>query len=136
LKPYIDKNFRTLSGPENTAIGGSSLGGLISLYIGFSHPEVFSSVIAMSPSIWWSNEQIVDWLLSKKIDTQKTKLWMDIGTAEGEEAIAGTDKLNALLKKKYPEFKNRRYEKFPDAPHNESAWRARIEYPLIQMFGK
>ncbi len=136
LKPYIDKNFRTLSDPANTAIGGSSLGGLISLYIGFSHPEVFSTVIAMSPSIWWSNEQIVGWILSKNIDTQKTKLWMDIGTAEGEEAIAGTDKLNGLLKKKYPGFKNYRYEKFPDAPHNESAWRARIEYPLIQAFGK
>ena len=136
LKPYIDKNFRTLPEAGNTAIGGSSLGGLISLYIGLSHPEVFSSVIAMSPSIWWSNEDIINWVLTKNIDTVKTKIWMDIGAAEGEEAVSGADKLNGLLKKKYPGFKNYRYEKFPDAPHNESAWSARIEYPLIQMFGK
>lgn len=41
LKPMIDRSYRTLPQAKNTGVGGSSLGGLISLYLGFAHPEVF-----------------------------------------------------------------------------------------------
>ena len=56
LKPYIDENYRTLSGPENTGIMGSSLGGLISLYGIISYQEVFGKSGLFSPSYWFSNE--------------------------------------------------------------------------------
>jgi len=52
LKPYIDKNFRTKKGPEHTGIGGSSMGGLISLYAGKMYPEVYSKWMIFSPSLW------------------------------------------------------------------------------------
>ncbi|MBX7109533.1 MAG: hypothetical protein K1X61_12855 [Chitinophagales bacterium] len=52
LKPYIDKNFRTMPGPGNTAIAGSSLGGLISFYAGLYYPKVFGSIGVISPSFW------------------------------------------------------------------------------------
>lgn len=52
LKPYVDKNYRTLPDPGNTAIAGSSLGGLLSMYAGLFYPEVFGSIGAFSPSIW------------------------------------------------------------------------------------
>lgn len=52
LKPYIDKHFRTLSDRNHTGIGGSSMGGLLSIYAGLMYPEVYSKVLVFSPSLW------------------------------------------------------------------------------------
>lgn len=52
LKPYIDKNFRTLPSRSTTGIGGSSMGGLISVYAGLMYPEVFGRLMIFSPSLW------------------------------------------------------------------------------------
>ncbi len=54
VKPEIDRRYRTLTDRENTAIAGSKMGGLISLYAGLTKPEVYSKVVAMSPAIWFA----------------------------------------------------------------------------------
>ncbi len=54
LKPFIEREYRTLSGSEKTGIGGSSLGGLVSLYLGLKLPNVFGKLAALSPSVWWN----------------------------------------------------------------------------------
>lgn len=54
LKPFIDRHYRTLSGRENTAIMGSSMGGLISLYAALEYPDVFGKAAIFSPSLWFS----------------------------------------------------------------------------------
>ncbi len=54
LKPYVDRAFRTLPDRANTGIGGSSLGGLISIYAGLLYPEVFGKLMVFSPSLWVS----------------------------------------------------------------------------------
>src|SRR5262249_39170523 len=46
------------SEPLVTGIGGSSLGGLLSLYLGLKHPHVFGKIAALSPSVWWHNRMI------------------------------------------------------------------------------
>jgi predicted alpha/beta superfamily hydrolase len=55
LKPFIDANYRTLPGREFTGVGGSSLGGLFALHMGFTRPDIFGRIAAMSPSAWWAN---------------------------------------------------------------------------------
>lgn len=52
LKPFVDKQYRTLSDKENTAIAGSSLGGLVSFYAGVHYPETFGILGIFSPSLW------------------------------------------------------------------------------------
>ncbi len=52
LKPYIDAHYRTRKERKFTGIGGSSLGGLISIYAGFLYPEVYSKLLIFSPSLW------------------------------------------------------------------------------------
>ena len=52
LKPYVDQNFRTRPDRQNTAIGGSSMGGLISIYSGLIYPEVYGKMMIFSPSLW------------------------------------------------------------------------------------
>ena len=61
LKNYIDEHFRTKPEREFTAIGGSSMGGLISFYTGLKYSEVFSKLAILSPSFWF-NRQIFDWI--------------------------------------------------------------------------
>ena len=58
VRPFLQREYRTLSGPENTGIGGSSLGGLVSLYLGFELPHVFGKIAALSPSVWW-NQRVI-----------------------------------------------------------------------------
>lgn len=54
LKPEIDRRYRTLRDPFNTAITGMSLGGLISVYAAYAYDSTFGKVAAFSPSYWWS----------------------------------------------------------------------------------
>lgn len=54
LKPYVDRHYRTRADADHTGILGSSMGGLISLYAGLKHPEVFGRVGVFSPALWFS----------------------------------------------------------------------------------
>src|SRR5438045_239552 len=55
LKPYIDRKYRTKSAAEFTGLGGSSLGGLVTLAIGILYPDAFRRLMVMSPSVWWDD---------------------------------------------------------------------------------
>lgn len=55
LKPFIDGTYRTLTDPANTGLGGSSLGGLATLYLGLRYPDVYGKLAVLSPSVWWDN---------------------------------------------------------------------------------
>lgn len=89
LKPEIDSRYRTLSDRDHTAIGGSCRIGLIPLLAGLMRPDVFSRVMAMSPSVWlaegggrWlSNNQLINYM--NNIDIPKNvKFYLDVGTEE------------------------------------------------------
>jgi predicted alpha/beta superfamily hydrolase len=81
LLPLLHKEFRLKRGPESTGLGGSSLGGLISLYLGLDHPQVFGKLAVMSASLWWDRRWILRQLegLPGKLPL---KIWLDVGTAE------------------------------------------------------
>jgi len=64
LKPFIDRAFRTLPGPQDTAVGGSSMGGLISLYLCRWYPKIFGLCGAVSPSLWWGKQAFLKGLES------------------------------------------------------------------------
>jgi len=66
LKPIIDKNYRTNTDRENTAIGGHDMGGLISLYAALTMPEIYSKVFALSPAVWFAEEGGV-WLSRNRL---------------------------------------------------------------------
>lgn len=70
LKPYVDRHYRTLSEPRHTAIAGSSLGGLISLYAGLHYPEVFGLLGIFSPSLWMDEGHLEQDLRSLTLDQQ------------------------------------------------------------------
>ena len=59
VRPFVLQRYRIAGGVENTGIGGSSLGGLLSLYLGLRWPQIFGKIAALSPSLWWNERVIV-----------------------------------------------------------------------------
>jgi predicted alpha/beta superfamily hydrolase len=134
LKPLLDREYRTLPGPESTALGGSSLGGLITLFLGFEHPEAFGKLAVLSPSIWWNNRSILSFV-EAPISRPHLRIWLDIGTGEGEKHVRYTDQLFKLLKRKgWQEDVDLAYQRVPDAYHSEDAWAERFDDVLRFLF--
>ena len=81
FKPFIDRSFRTLPDREHTFIGGSSMGGLMSLYALLQYNDTFSRAAALSPSIWVSPEKLSGLVGRAKLEPG-TVLYMDYGSRE------------------------------------------------------
>ena len=79
LKPFVDHTYRTLPGAAHCGLGGSSLGGLVTLYLGLRYTWMFSKLAVMSPSVWWRNRAILK-TVSKIRRKPELKIWLDIGT--------------------------------------------------------
>ena len=82
LKPFIDREYLTKPEREFTGLGGSSLGGLVSLHLGFKRPDVFSRLAVLSPAVWWANNQIIREaaMIGERLPL---RIWLDIGKREG-----------------------------------------------------
>jgi predicted alpha/beta superfamily hydrolase len=140
LKPLIDSTYRTLKDARHTGLGGSSLGGLVTLYLGLKYPQTFGRLAVVSPSVWFADRTIV-----RDVLTLKTKpglrLWLDIGTKEGQDeldAIQTTDDArllrDALIAKGWKSSADLSYTEIEGAQHNESAWAQRVEPILKYLF--
>jgi len=95
LKPEIDSKFRTLAGREHTAIGGSSMGGLISLYAGLTRPNVYSKMMIFSPALWIA-PPIYD--LAKSFSpTEETRVYLYTGDNESEFLVPNMKRIQHYL---------------------------------------
>lgn len=133
LMPYINANYRTLTDAANTGIAGSSLGGLMTLYATYTYPDVFGKNAAFSPSIWWNARAIVDFAEGQ---TQpNTRLWMDMGTAESEDAIEELRAMrDVLVGQGFRIDTDLQVVEAPGARHNESAWALRFDDAMRFLF--
>ncbi|MDA7501876.1 alpha/beta hydrolase-fold protein [Chitinophagales bacterium] len=95
LKPHVDKNFRTKHEREFTGIGGSSLGGLISLYAGMKFPDVFGKMLIFSPSLWLS-EEIFE-MMKKWEPKANTAVYHYSGQKESEEHYPNAVRMKSIL---------------------------------------
>jgi len=137
LKPFIDKTYRTRPEREHTAVMGSSLGGLISFYLGREYPQVFGKIGMMSPSIWWKDRALLQDLSSL---SPELKIWLDMGTREGRQPEVmlqdAKDLALALEQQGFRHFHNLAFHIEPGADHSEKAWAARIDRPLRFFYGR
>ncbi len=132
LKPFMDAQYRTLPGREDTSIMGSSMGGLISLYAAAQYPEVFGGVGAVSTHWPACDGCVIDWLGAHLPDPRTHRLYFDHGTATLDAKYPPYQaKMDAVLREGgYIQEKNWITRRFEGAEHNEAAWRARVEIPL------
>jgi glycogen operon protein len=129
LKPLIDEQFRTLGDRVHTGIMGSSMGGLISLYALFRHPDIFGFMGAMSPSLWFADRAIVEFV--RGAAAPPATIYIDIGRLEGPEELVDFRQMCALLiDKGYRPGTDILCVEEPLAEHNEPAWLGRLHAAL------
>jgi predicted alpha/beta superfamily hydrolase len=145
LKPFIDSSYRTLRGRDDTAIAGSSLGGLISLAAALWHPDVFGMAGVMSPSLFWNGAQMLTESArdESRAALGRVRFWLDIGTAEQRPAPGdslGTAQRNT--RRLVEIFRNAglradsnyRYLEVEGGEHNETWWARRAGQMLVFFF--
>jgi predicted alpha/beta superfamily hydrolase len=137
---FIGRNYRAASGPENTGLGGSSLGGLIALYTAIVRPGLIGRLLLESPSLWASNRQTVR-------ESRATKRWPErvflaTGTAEAgrkdrdRSVVDDVRELAGVLRRAGLNEKRLWLVIDEGASHNESAWARRFPEALAFLFGK
>jgi len=129
IKPLIDERYRTVQGPEGTGIGGSSLGGLISLYAFFRSPARYGFVAALSPALWFGDGQIFRFVQSAAY--VRGRIYLDVGTREGEGTLANALQMrDLLLEKGYQRGRDLMWVEDKGGVHNEAAWGRRLRKAL------
>jgi predicted alpha/beta superfamily hydrolase len=132
LKPYIDSTFRTKSNRKNTAIMGSSLGGLVSFYAGLKYPKVFGKVGCFSPSFWFSDEIYKLTENTKKMDT---KIYFMCGDSESEDMVSDMEKMENLIREKRCDCLNlTKMIVVKDGKHNEKLWAKEFAKAYLWLF--
>jgi predicted alpha/beta superfamily hydrolase len=134
VKPMIDRTYRTKRGANDTGLGGSSFGGIMTLAVGMRHPNVFGKLAILSPSVWWDDRRVLKMVDAMPAKTRQ-RIWIDIGTDEGGEAVPNT----ALLRDRYVakgwrEGKDLAFFLDRGAKHNENAWAGRMDAILMWLF--
>lgn len=138
LIPFIDKNFKTLSTRENTFVGGSSMGGLISFMLGWEYPEVFSRMICISPAFKIRDVDYVSVVKNYSSAKKPLKIYIDNGGVGLEaELQAGIDEMLKVLNDLgYKLSEDIMWIKDNEAEHNEIAWSKRAPKFLKFLFDK
>lgn len=131
VRPFVMSRYRIQEGIDNTGIGGSSLGGLLSLYLGLQKPETFGKIVALSPSVWW-NERVILHFAARAAVKHLPRIWLDIGTREGPRIVDDVERLrDILIGKGWRLEHDLHYERIEGAEHNEAAWAQRVG-PFLQ----
>jgi predicted alpha/beta superfamily hydrolase len=126
LKPAIDRDFHTLPDRDHTAIVGSSLGGLVSIYAGITRADTFGVVGALSPSTWWDGT----WIIARvsAAATLPGRIYVDSGDDDRDDTARLADALRTR-------GANLDYVVAPGQQHSEVYWRRRLPGALAFLVG-
>jgi len=139
VMPFIARDYRVASGPENTGLGGSSLGALISLYTAAVRPGLIGRLLLESPSLWASNRQMLR--DSRKIKRWPERVFLASGTAEaGREdkdrsMVDDVREMASIFSRAGLDVKRLHLHIDEGATHHESAWAKRFPEALTFLFG-
>ena len=132
VKPFVDTHYRTRPDREDTAIAGSSMGGLISHYALLRYPQVFGKAAIFSPSYWYSNEVYVQ--TKAHPWPAGARSYFYIGGREGDESVADVQRMLPLLATPDHAVRDVTLHVEPDAQHDERAWRAEFPRAVAWLF--
>lgn len=134
LKPYVERTFRVSSKRENTGIGGSSMGGLISLYAGMKYSNVFGKLLVFSPSLWIAPQMFED--TSKVKLAGFTKLYLYAGEKESKSHIPDLMRYYITIRRNKELIKDLDMEVSinPDGVHSEYCWEKEFPIALEWLF--
>lgn len=133
FKPFVDANVRTLPDREHTFIGGSSMGGLMSLYALFQYNHVFSRAAALSPSIWVAPEKLKSLVAHAKV-RQDTVLYMDYGSREMGNHSGMRRDFGAFGAKVLNRGVHLTMRIVPGGTHSEASWERQLPFVMETLF--
>jgi predicted alpha/beta superfamily hydrolase len=140
VMPLVATHYRTLPGHANTGLGGSSYGGVATLYALLAKPQVFGYGLIESPTLWIGLGQLVR--DTGPLTARPNRVFVGFGGREGGEDARVTALLTGLIGTVEANFRAAgyddrtfRYVLDPDAEHNEDAWAKRLPGALTFLFG-
>ena len=136
LMPWIAARYRVRTEREQSGLGGSSLGGLVTLYLGLRHAEFFGKLAVLSPSVWWNHKSILGYLNERAPQIwERPRLWLDVGDREGRRTLHDAEALNRRLKANgWVAGETLHFERVPGGTHDESSWARRVRPMLKFLF--
>ncbi len=136
LLPWISGRYRIRTNREATGLGGSSLGGLVTLYLGLRYAHYFGRLAVMSPSVWWNHKSILGYLNERAAQIwEKPRLWLDVGAGEGHRTLRDAEMLARRLKANgWIPGDTLHFERVADGTHDEPSWARRVEPMLRFLF--
>ncbi len=145
IKPYIDKHYRTQNEKENTLIGGSSMGGYISISAAFVYGDVFGKVLACSTAVFFEEKELAAYI-EMQPKSAGQRIYMDIGTNETSNSklahfpaiySGSNERMYQLLQSKgFVTDVDVRYVIEDNAEHNETAWALRFPAAVEWLFAE
>lgn len=139
VMPFVQHHYRIATGPQNTGLGGSSLGALISLYTVAVSPGLIGRLFLESPSLWASNRQIIR--QSRAVQRWPERIFLATGTAEAgrpdrnRSMVDDVQELAAVMRRNELDDRHLRLVVDEGAVHHESAWARRFPQALEFLFG-
>ncbi|HKH99058.1 MAG TPA: alpha/beta hydrolase-fold protein [Candidatus Sulfotelmatobacter sp.] len=139
VMPFLARNYRVATGPENTGLGGSSLGALIALYTAGVRPGVFGRLLLESPSLWASNRQAIR--DSHEVERWPERVYLATGTSEtgrqerDQSVVDDVRELAGIFRRAGLGDRRLKLVIDPGASHHESAWARRFPEALTFLFG-
>jgi enterochelin esterase-like enzyme len=140
VMPFIHHTYRVAKGPENTFLGGSSLGGLIALYTILNKPGVFGGALLESVSLWVANRQVLK--DSRAFRGWPQKIFLAVGTQEAgredknRQTLENVRELERILRRSGLDDRRLLVEISDGGTHSEAAWAARLPGALQFLLGK
>jgi len=139
VMPFVCKRYRIARGPENSGLGGSSLGALISLYTVIARPGIFGRLLLESPSLYLSQRRILR--RSQTLRHWPEKVFLAVGTREGGQAdkdqqvVQDVRTLEEIIHSAGADESHLLVMIEEGAAHGESAWAKRFPRALKFLFG-
>jgi predicted alpha/beta superfamily hydrolase len=136
LMPWIAERYHIRIDRESTGLGGSSLGGLVTLYLGLRHAEHFGKLAVLSPSVWWNHKSILGYVNERAPQIwEKPRLWLDTGDAEGRRTLQNAEQLGRrLIANGWRPGETLCFERIAGGTHDEASWATRVRPMLRFLF--
>ena len=136
LMPWVASKYRVRAGREFTGMGGSSLGGLVSLYLGLKYAEIFGRLAVLSPSVWWNHRSILGVVNGVAPSLMhRPRIWLDAGDHEGRMMVRDAELLARRLRANgWEDGASLDYEKIRGGTHEELSWATRVGPMLKFLF--
>ena len=136
LMPWIARQYRVRADRESTGVGGSSLGGLVTLYLGLRHAHHFGKLAVLSPSVWWNHKSILGYVNERAPQIwERPRMWLDVGEREGQRTLRDAEQLARRLKANgWVAGDTLHFERVADGTHDEASWARRVKPMLRFLF--